>query len=75
MIAVNCATNFDINNKSNNYSDFLDIQLKDVCKLKNHTCGKGGAHLTVSFWHLFMNLKNNYLLKTVEIDQQKMQAF
>ena len=63
LIALNCAANFDINNKSNNYSDFLDIQLKDGCKLKNHTCEKGGAHLTVSFWHLFMNLKNNYLLK------------
>ena len=64
MIAVNCTTNFDINIKSNNYSDFSDIQVKDVYKLKNHTREKGGTHLTVSFWHLFMNLKNNYLLKT-----------
>ena len=63
MLLVVTGANFDINNKSNNYSDFLDIQLKDVCKLKNHACEKGGAHLTVSFWHLFMNLKNNYLLK------------
>ena len=23
----------------------------------------GGTHLRISFWHLLMNLKNNYLLK------------
>ena len=26
---------------------------------KSHTC-EGGAHLRISFWHLLMNLKNNY---------------
>ena len=30
---------------------------------KSHKCKKGGAHLRISFWHLLMNLKNNYLLK------------
>ena len=30
---------------------------------KSHTCEEGGAHLRISFWHLLMNLKNNYLLK------------
>ena len=25
---------------------------------KSHTCEEGGAHLTISFWHLLMNLKN-----------------
>ena len=27
------------------------------CK-KSHTCEEGGAPLTISFWHLLMNLKN-----------------
>ena len=35
---------------------YVDIQ-------KSDTCEEGGAHLRVSFWHLLMNLKNNYLLK------------
>ena len=30
---------------------------------KSHTCEEGGAYLTISFWDLLMNLKNNYLLK------------
>ena len=30
---------------------------------KSHSCEEGGAHLRISAWHLFMNLKNNYLLK------------
>ena len=32
------------------------------CFNKNHT-EEDGAHLRISFWHLFMNLKNKYLLK------------
>ena len=36
---------------------------------KSHTCEEGGAHLTISFWHLFMNLKNKLLKKTVEVGQ------
>ena len=31
--------------------------------MKSHTCEEGGTHLRISFWHLLMNLKNNYLLK------------
>ena len=30
---------------------------------KSHTCEEGGAHPRISVCHLFMNLKNNYLLK------------
>ena len=30
---------------------------------KPNTCEKGGGHLRISFWHLFMNLKNKLLLK------------
>ena len=30
---------------------------------KSHTCEEGSTHLRISFWHLLMNLKNNYLLK------------
>ena len=30
--------------------------------LKNQEGEEGGAQLTISFWHLLMNLKNNYLL-------------
>ena len=30
---------------------------------KSYTC-EGGAQLRISFWHLLMNLKNKYLLKT-----------
>ena len=30
---------------------------------KPQTCDEGGVHLGISFWHLLMNLKNNYLLK------------
>ena len=37
--------------------------LWSLVKLKNHTREKGGAQLRTSFWHLLMNLKNNYLLK------------
>ena len=33
----------------------LNIYLK-----KSYTCREGGAHLRISFWHLLMNLKNNY---------------
>ena len=31
----------------------------------SNTCEEGRAHLRISFWHLLMNLKNNYLLKTL----------
>ena len=30
--------------------------------VQSHTC-EGGAHPSMSFWHLLMNLQNNYLLK------------
>ena len=30
---------------------------------KSHTCEGGGADLKISFWHLVINLKNQYLLK------------
>ena len=26
---------------------------------ESHTCEEGGAHLSISLWHLLMNLKNN----------------
>ena len=32
---------------------------------KSRTCEEGGAHFRISFWHLLMNLKNKYLLKTL----------
>ena len=32
-------------------------------KEKSCACEEGGSHLRISFWHLLMNLKNNYLLK------------
>ena len=61
--------------KSSLKTDFLwsDIKMRiiilqkyilwSLVKLKNHTREKGGAQLRTSFWHLLMNLKNNYLLK------------
>ena len=30
---------------------------------KAHICKEGGAHLRITVWHSFMDLKNNYLLK------------
>ena len=51
------------------------INFKQATKIKpitqkSHTCG---ANFRISVWHLFMNLKNNYLLKkTVEVGQTKM---
>ena len=36
----------------------MKIKLK-----KSHTCEEGDSHLRISVWHLFINLKNNYLLK------------
>ena len=35
---------------------FEGIQRKEL----NNTCEEGGAQLKISFWHLLMNLKNNY---------------
>ena len=32
-------------------------------EIKSHTCEKGGVQLSISFWHLPMNLKNKYLLE------------
>ena len=35
---------------------------------KSHTCEEGGAHLSISFWHLLMNLKKQiFIKKTVEL--------
>ena len=42
---------------------FYSIHLKSPTVKKNHTRKKGGAQLSISFWHLLMNLKNKYLLK------------
>ena len=28
----------------------------------SYTCEEGGARFRISFWHLLLNLKNNYLL-------------
>ena len=36
---------------------------KKKTKKKSHTYEEGGAHFRISFWHLLMNLKKNYLLK------------
>ena len=36
---------------------------------KSQTCEEGGADLRISVWHLLMNLKNNYLLKKLEVSQ------
>ena len=36
---------------------------KKCIRKKLHLCEEAGAHLRISFWHLLMNLKNNYLLK------------
>ena len=36
---------------------------------KLHTSEEGEAHLKMFVWHLLMNLKNNYLLKTVEVGE------
>ena len=33
---------------------------------KSHTCEEGGANLSISFWHLFMNLKNKLLKKLLK---------
>ena len=52
-IAVNCATNAEINNNDNNYSDFLDIQLKDVGKLKNHTHVKKVGHTSEFLFDIY----------------------
>ena len=30
---------------------------------KTHKCEEGKAHLRISFWYLFLDLKNNYLLR------------
>ena len=38
-------------------------QLSKIFMKKSHTCEKGGSHFRISFWHLLLNLKNNYLLK------------
>ena len=32
---------------------------------KSHKCEEGGANLRISFWHLLMKLKNNYLFKNL----------
>ena len=37
---------------------------------KSHTCEEGVKHLRNSFWHLLMNLKNNYLLKKNDEEDQ-----
>ena len=34
-----------------------------ISSLKSDACKEGGAHFRISFWHLLMNLKNNYFLK------------
>ena len=36
--------------------------LKHAILKKSHTCEEGGGHLRIFVWHLFMNLRNNYLL-------------
>ena len=36
--------------------------LKHAILKKSHTCDEGGGHLRIFVWHLFMNLRNNYLL-------------
>ena len=30
---------------------------------KSYTCEDGGTHLRISVWYLWINLRNNYLLK------------
>ena len=38
----------------------LFFRSKQANLKKSHTCKEGGAHLRISFWHLFMNLKKKY---------------
>ena len=46
---------------------FFTINIKTKVRNKKkknpHAYEEGGPHLRISFWHLLMNLKNNYLLK------------
>ena len=43
---------------------------KEIFLEKLHTCVEGGAHLRISAWHLLMNLKNNYSLKSDKVGQK-----
>ena len=43
------------------YNSFLKITIRST--QKSQTYEEGAAHLRISFWHLLMNFKNNYLLK------------
>ena len=46
-------------------TSYLQLFIKKITNM-----GKKWAHLRTSFWHLLMNLKNNYLLKkTFEVGQ------
>ena len=37
-------------------SQKVHVSSHDVL-LKSHTCGEGGTHLRISFWHLLMNFE------------------
>ena len=45
----------------NVYQKQMFFHLFQLKKKKSHTCEEGGVPLRISFWHLLMNLKNNYL--------------
>ena len=49
-----------LSNNQSIYNSFIQEMRR-----KNHTCEERGPHFKTSVWHLLMNLKNNYLLKTV----------
>ena len=39
-------------------SQKVHVSSHDVL-LKSHTCGEGGTHLRISFWHLLMNFEKS----------------
>ena len=53
----------------------VSILIRFLYFKKLHSCEEGGSQLRISVWHLLINLKNNYLLKTVEVGQRTMQEF
>ena len=40
------------------HTALVNWHVNNIIKEKSHTCKEGGAHLTISFWHLLMNLKS-----------------
>ena len=57
------------NGMSSSHEIYLYIKSKEYVMSigrtkKSHNCEEGEAHLRIFAWHLLMNLKHNYLLKT-----------